>query len=63
MNKWIAIGLTCCLPLGLSAEDQSEAYLGTTNVLVIEDSAPLAKDAMCAGMGERSECMAFTALY
>ena len=60
MKKFLAIGLTCCLPLGLAAEDQSEAFfLGTVNVLVIEDSAPMAADMHCAGAGERSECMAF----
>ena len=58
MKNFIAIGLACCLPLGLAAEDQSEAYLGTVNVLVIEDSAPLATE-LCAGPAERSECMAF----
>jgi hypothetical protein len=61
MNKWIAIGLTCCLPTGLAAEDPgySDSLLGTVNVLVIEDSAPLAKDVVCAGADERGECMAF----
>lgn len=61
MNKLIAIGLACCLPTGLAAEDptQSESILGTVNVLVIEESAPLAKDVMCAGAGEKTECMAF----
>ena len=61
MNKLIAIGLACCLPMGLSAEDptQSDSILGTMDVLVIEESAPLAKDILCAGAGERSECMAF----
>ena len=61
MNKWIAIGLTCCLPTGLAAEDpaSNDSLLGTMNVLVIEDSAPLAKDVVCAGAGERAECMAF----
>ena len=59
MKNVLAIGLACCLPLGLAAEDPSEAILGTVNVLVIEDSVPLAKDMLCAGGGERSECMAF----
>jgi hypothetical protein len=59
MKKLLAIGLTiCCLPTGLAAEDQSEAFLGTVNVLVIEDSTP-SRDMLCAGAGERSECMAF----
>jgi hypothetical protein len=63
MKKLLAIGLTCCcLPTGLSAEDpgESEANLGTVSVLVIEESAPLAKDVVCTG-GARSgsgECMA-----
>jgi hypothetical protein len=61
MNKLIAIGLACCLPMGLAAEDptQSDSILGTMSVLVIEESAPLAKDIVCAGAGDRSECMAF----
>ncbi len=59
MKNLLAIGLACCLPTGLAAEDPSEAYLGTVNVLVIEDSAPLARDLVCAGPAERSECMTF----
>jgi hypothetical protein len=62
MKKLLAIGLACWLPTGLSAEDpaESEANLGTVSVLVIEESAPLAKDVVCTG-GARSgsgECMA-----
>ena len=59
MKNLIAIGLTCLLPTGLAAEDQAEACLGTVNVLVIEDSASLSKEAMCAGPGDRAECMVF----
>ena len=62
MNKWIAIGLACCLPTGLAAEDPArdlEISLGTMTVLVIEDSAPLARDVQCARAGERTECMSF----
>lgn len=61
MNKLIAIGLASCLPMGLAAEDpsQSESFLGTVNVLVIDEAAPLAKDVMCAGAGEKADCMAF----
>ena len=62
MNKYFAIGLACCMPLGLAAEDPhaAEAPLGTVEVLVIEESAPLAKDVLCArAAGEQgSECMA-----
>ena len=62
MNKLIAIGLACCLPIGLAAEEsaQSEIYLGTTNVLVLDD-APLAKDVQCshAAAAPNSDCMAF----
>jgi hypothetical protein len=48
MNKWIAIGLACCLPTGLAAEDpgRDDSFLGTVNVLVIEETAPLAKDVL-----------------
>jgi len=58
MKNVLAIGLACCIPLGLAAEDPSEARLGTVNVLVLEDSAP-GQGVMCAGPAERSECMAF----
>jgi hypothetical protein len=63
MKKLLAIGLACCLPTGLAAEDpaESETPLGTVSVLVIEESAPLAKDVMCTrGAGDKSaaECMA-----
>ncbi|HET7731144.1 MAG TPA: hypothetical protein VFK48_14035 [Usitatibacter sp.] len=63
MKKLLAIGLACCLPTGLAAEDPatSEADFGTVSVLVIEESAPLAKDVMCTrGAGEKAtgECMA-----
>ena len=59
MKKLLAIGLACCLPTGLSAEDQSEAFLGTMNVLVIEEPAALAGGTQCAGVSDRSECMTF----
>ena len=63
MKKLLAIGLACCLPTGLAAEDPAEAEtpLGTVNVLVIEESAPLAKDVLCTrGTADKSsaECMA-----
>ena len=64
MKKLLAIGLACCLPTGLAAEDPAdpaEAALGTTAVLVIEDSSPVAKDVLCArgqGEGASAECMA-----
>jgi hypothetical protein len=57
MKNVLAIGLACCIPLGLAAEDPSEAYLGTVNVLVMEDSLP--GHEVCAGPVERSECMQF----
>ena len=62
MKKLLAIGLACCLPTGLSAEDpaEQEANLGTVSVLVIEESAPLAKDVLCTASGTKAagECMA-----
>jgi hypothetical protein len=68
MKKLLALGLglACCVPLGLAAEDpeESTALLGTVNVLVMEDSVPIAKDVLCARAGgERAgekvtECMA-----
>jgi hypothetical protein len=56
MKNLVAIGLACCLPMGLAAEDPSEstADLGMVNVLVIEDSAILAKDVLC---GRADECV------
>jgi hypothetical protein len=66
MKKLIAIGLACTLPTGLAAEDpnESEAFLGTVNVLVMEESVALAQDVLCARaagakFGEATECMAF----
>ena len=63
MKNLLAIGLACCLPVGLAAEDISsenaEAAVGTVNVLVIDESAPLARDVQCARAGGQSECMAF----
>lgn len=62
MNKFIAIGLACCLPTGLAAEDPAEsAYLPvTTSVLVIEESAPIANDVLCTrgAFDKAAECMA-----
>jgi len=64
MKKFLAIGLACCLPTGLAAEDpfsEQEASLGSVTVLVIEESAPLATDLLCTrGAGEyaAAECMA-----
>ena len=64
MNKFVAIGLACCLPTGLAAEDpatETEASVGTVNVLVIEESAPLARDVLCTRSPQEkaaSECMA-----
>ncbi len=61
MKKFLAIGLACCLPTGLAAEDpqENETLLGTVNVLVIEEQAPMAKDVLCARAGAATECMAF----
>ena len=62
MKKLLAIGLACWLPTGLSAEDPAdpELDLGTVSVLVIEESAPIAKDVVCTGGGHLAsgECMA-----
>ena len=64
MKNILAIGLICCLPTGLAALDpvaEAEADLGTMNVMVIEDSAPLAKDVLCTrGAADKAsaDCMA-----
>ena len=63
MNKLLAIGLACCLPTGLAAEDPNESVLalGMTDSIVIEESVPLAKDVVCARnpADQATECMAF----
>lgn len=50
MKKLLAMGLVCCLPTGLAAEDPSEAdYLPVTvNVIVMQDAAPMVKDVLCS---------------
>jgi len=63
MKNLLAIGLACCLlPTGLAAEDpeQTAPDVGTVNVLVIEDSAPIAGDVICNrhGAEKSAECMA-----
>jgi hypothetical protein len=60
MKKFLAIGLACCLPPGLAAEDPAdgETYLGTVSVLVIEDATPAAGDVLCKrGAATAAECM------
>ena len=63
MKKLLAIGLACCLPTGLAAEDPAEPAWGTavTNSLVMEESVPLTKDVFCARnpADKATECMAF----
>jgi len=55
MKKLLALGLACCAPLGLAAEDPTEstAYLGTVSVIVMDESTPIAAD--CA---RAAECIA-----
>ena len=62
MKKLLAIGLAACLPIALSAEDPSysDALLGTTSVLVIDEAVPI--DVHCAPAAKASggsNCMAF----
>ena len=63
MKNILAIGLACCLPMGFAADDPEDAgaSLGTVNALVIEDSVPIAQDALCARnpVDKAQECMAF----
>ena len=63
MNKLLAILAMGFLPTGLSAEDPNGAgnILGTTGVLEIEESAPVADGQFCARdpMTKDTECMAF----
>ena len=64
MKKLLAIGLATCLPTGLAAEDPGAIIqpLGTVNVLVLDESLPVAKDLPCAGAAIAKagspECMA-----
>jgi hypothetical protein len=63
MKKFLAIGLACCLPLGLAAEDPAgmEASFGMVSVLVIEDAAPIARDVLCTRSSDPragADCMA-----
>ena len=62
MKNLLAIGLACCLPTGLAAEDPAETApdLGTLSVLVIQESAPIAGDVICSRQGAENsaECMA-----
>jgi len=55
MKKLLALGLACCAPLGLAAEDPTEstAYLGTVSVIVMDESAPIASEC-----GRAAECIA-----
>ena len=65
MKKLLAIGLATCLPTVLAAEDPARAdpqFLGTVDVVVLDDSMPLAKDVACASAAiakaGSAECMA-----
>ncbi|HEY4999778.1 MAG TPA: hypothetical protein VII36_11565 [Usitatibacter sp.] len=62
MKNILAVGLACCLPIGLAAEDSNtpEAFLGTMNVLMVEESAPPAQ-AGCVpgGNAEGPGCPSF----
>jgi hypothetical protein len=61
MKNLIAIGLACCLPIGLAAEDStpSEAFLGTMSVLVVDESAHPGKDCVKTAVEAGAECMSF----
>ena len=64
MKKLLAIGLATCLPTGLAAEDPAAAarFLGTVNVVVLDQSLPTANDLACAdaaiGRAGAPDCMA-----
>jgi len=63
MNKLIAIGLAACLvPTGLAAEDPAAMELMVSeNVMVIEESPPVAADLLCArspAEANGADCMA-----
>ena len=51
MKKLLAMGLACCLPTGLAAEDPAQAdFLPVTvNVMVMEDASPVVvNDVLCS---------------
>ena len=63
MKKLLAIGLACCLPTAIVAEDPADSPLevGSVGVLVIEESAPIAGDVLCNRPGSEkaaADCMA-----
>jgi hypothetical protein len=62
MKNLLLISLAVLLPTGLAAEDPNDAsvLLGTTDTLVIEESAPVAKDVLCSRnpADRATECMA-----
>ena len=64
MKKLLALGLATCLPTGLAAEDpgMTARLPGTVNVLVLDESLPMAKDLPCAAAAIAKagspECMA-----
>ncbi len=64
MKKLLALGLATCLPTGLAAEDPAAGarFLGTVNVVVLDESLPVAKDVPCAApaiaKAGNLECMA-----
>ncbi len=64
MKKLLALGLATCLPAGLAAEDPGTTLrlAGTVNVVVLDESLPMAKDLPCAtsaiGKAGNPECMA-----
>ena len=49
MKKLLVMGLACCLPTGLAAEDPSEPDFlpATVSVLVMEDSPVAVNDVLC----------------
>ena len=62
MKNLLAIGLACCVPIGFAAEDpdRPEAYLGSTPVLVVDESAATGNDPACARMASPdARCMSF----
>ncbi len=64
MKNLLAMGLACCLPAGLAAENPNALPdpLGEVSVLVFEDSAPVATELPCAlspsDRGGEAQCMA-----
>ena len=63
MKKLLAIGLACCIPTLLAAEDPNDSaiVLGAVDSLVFDESVPIARNVFCSRnpADKATECLAF----